>query len=376
MKILLKGYYGFGNLGDDILLLVSYKLLKELYPHAEIVVFSNSSAQNPDAKYPPGYNRYIRTLLNEEVEIIDWTYRGHFDLIFHGGGGVYFDECKGAFYFRQLNSLVELFEPVVSTKADRFIRKLLGKPLRISSRKTIGVGLGVGPFHLAAPSFFRKIAEIGRFDILIVRDEQSLDLLKKWRLNDKAIAGSDLAFLTDFWLPNDFEFPQKSDSRIAIILKGHYPTLYPHYKTLAGQLTREGYEVTFFAFDEHHDKDYIEYLQPEFTVKIWQPHRQKPAEFIGELWQAGFCLTDRAHGAILAAIGQTIPMIIRTSPKSDQIVDLLQLNLLLPVQPKMFYTLEDIMQTRKDEKEIRPVLTNTVEQNRNLIAGLIHNLKA
>ena len=63
MKILIKGYYGYGNLGDDILMLVSFNLIKSIFPHAENVIFSNNSINNKDAKTDKGYNHYVKNIL-------------------------------------------------------------------------------------------------------------------------------------------------------------------------------------------------------------------------------------------------------------------------------------------------------------------------
>ncbi|MCA9749487.1 MAG: hypothetical protein KC414_10305, partial [Romboutsia sp.] len=88
MKILIKGYYGFGNLGDDLLALFFTKLKKKYYPNDEIYLFSNASLNNTDFKMNQEYNNYLTHLTDIKKEnIIDWTYKGHFEIVINGGGG-------------------------------------------------------------------------------------------------------------------------------------------------------------------------------------------------------------------------------------------------------------------------------------------------
>ena len=65
MKILLSGGWGYGNLGDDAILIASLNLLKEKYPHSEITVMSYDFQETmkilnkPDIKVIPSIHRII-----------------------------------------------------------------------------------------------------------------------------------------------------------------------------------------------------------------------------------------------------------------------------------------------------------------------------
>ena len=83
-KIILKGYYGFGNFGDDILMVTTYWLLKDIFPSDQIIVCS----ENPGAQY-------IELLCEKSVPVVNSNSGLHADWIVHGGGGVFFDFNEG-----------------------------------------------------------------------------------------------------------------------------------------------------------------------------------------------------------------------------------------------------------------------------------------
>ena len=77
IKILIKGFYGFGNFGDDILMLTTHSIVKEIFPLAEIFIGSESKNPGYIHKYLPG----IKIVNSSENLKVDW--------IIHGGGGVF-----------------------------------------------------------------------------------------------------------------------------------------------------------------------------------------------------------------------------------------------------------------------------------------------
>ena len=111
MKILLKGYYGFGNLGDDILMMVSYAILKKKYAEAVISIYSENTPNNPHLSDPVGFNQYIHSLLKDTPRLVDWTCQDDYDLLFDGGGGIYKDHTYGNWGHAIANRITKYTSP-------------------------------------------------------------------------------------------------------------------------------------------------------------------------------------------------------------------------------------------------------------------------
>ncbi len=297
MKILIKGYYGYGNLGDDILMLVSYRLIKKIYPSASITIFSNNSENNQLFVNKPGYNRYVRNILNDDVEIVDWSHTGYFDLILHGGGGIYFDSSNDfSIWYLCLNSVIRRFPIPFITKFDSFVRKLSKRAQSIQTNKRLGVGIGIGKYSKNSRRLYRELVEIGSYTRLTVRDQASFIFLRNHRMPSGRIElNTDLAF-TNLW--NDHRWGQNAKiNRVGIVVKdGLEDELVHSLLKLRFFLEERGVACTFYSFDANYDK-YCQSLYGRHNFIQYSPH--KLHEFLEHLRSEHLLYTSRAHGAIL-----------------------------------------------------------------------------
>jgi polysaccharide pyruvyl transferase WcaK-like protein len=315
MRILLKGYYGFGNFGDDILMLTSYCFLKEKFPSAEISVFSNFTENLAAYNRHKNYNQYVFEILGDNVPLIDWTYTGHFDLIFNGGGGVFFDAKSGGILYRVLNFFLGTIGAKQAFQLEKFLRFIFKKPSGITFKKQIGVGIGIGPHTPGSILFGRHLSSIGSFDTLIVRDQKSFDSLRDLKFNGQKYLFTDLAFLVDSWRPQILKEKKTKtyEGKIGIVLQDfdiNQPDKFAVIKEFVAKLK----DVTFFSMDKNHDQKFIEEFSGNNLI-VWEPDKMKMFDFMKSLSDQDVLFSARAHGAIIGAALGVIPVCLGVSQK-------------------------------------------------------------
>ncbi|MEQ8303243.1 MAG: polysaccharide pyruvyl transferase family protein [Cyclobacteriaceae bacterium] len=329
MKILLKGYYGFGNLGDDILMCTIYKVVKNRYPTAQFFIFSNYDTDLKGFNRQPDYNKYIHKLFGEQLTIINWTYRGEFDLVFDGGGGVYFDSQKRSKIRTLLNeSLIRIGANHVY-RFDKFIRWITGRKRHIRFKRRMGFGIGIGPYSRSSIMLYRHLVEIGSTDVLFVRDKTSLEFLNL--INYVGVKGlcADVAFLWAAGLEKPVRAkPKEPIDKIGIILLD-WPdgddSRFSEFQKFADKQIDVGKSVTFFSFDENADKRYSSIFESKYNYEVWRPNDMTLNEFLATLSLQDILFSARAHGVIIGAIYGVPSVCIVVSPK------LLEISKMIPL---------------------------------------------
>lgn len=147
-KILVSGYYGFNNFGDDAILKVLIEDLKATFDSAEVTVFSNNPAQtSQDYGVRARYRFCLKTIYNEMKRT---------DLFVSGGGSLLQDvtSISSVIYYLFLIMLAKAF-----------------------GKKVCMYAQGVGPLNKPLSRTLASMILKG-LDLVIVRDSKSHELLK------------------------------------------------------------------------------------------------------------------------------------------------------------------------------------------------------
>lgn len=149
-QIVVSGYYGFSNLGDDAILEVLIDQLKSFVDSSNIVVLSNNPELTERQFQVRSINRFDLPKF--------WSVLQNAQLFISGGGGLFQDSTsiKSVFYYTLLHHMAWMAQV-----------------------KTMVFAQGLGPLNHPLSKAMTKRA-FALCDHVTLRDSKSIDLLKKW----------------------------------------------------------------------------------------------------------------------------------------------------------------------------------------------------
>lgn len=192
MKIVVHGFYGAGNAGDDGILFNMIEQIKSNHPSAQIVVTVRSK------KIPVYIGKHeIQTVLGNDLEKLYHEVK-QCDVVIIGGGGLFQDYAG--------------FNPSGLFKGDKGAINYYAIPFlfaKMLNKKTMFYAIGIGPFKTAEASSTTSWL-IDSADKVTVRDHHSLNLLAKYDCKHVTLA-ADPAVNLDYFdnKPIQYFLPNK-----------------------------------------------------------------------------------------------------------------------------------------------------------------------
>lgn len=148
MRVVISGYYGFDNLGDEAILESIIMALKEADKNIEVIVLSSNPTKTEENHHVPSINRWNMNKIYKAIKDSDG--------VISGGGSLLQDitSSRNILYYTGIMG----------------VANILNKPVFIYAQ-------GVGPIH---KSLNRKIVKyfLNKVQYISLRDEESFNLVK------------------------------------------------------------------------------------------------------------------------------------------------------------------------------------------------------
>ncbi len=339
MKIFLLGFYGYDNLGDEVLLASILDALRADYNQFKVLSYNAKKTAQTHAVTAVSRRKNIGVIR----EIADS------DVIIVGGGSILQDITSSKSFFYYIGIL--------------FTGKLLGKRVYL-------LGNGFGPVNRGFNRRFLKWF-IPRIDGVVARDDASYRAYQEYGCR-RLFSGVDCAFgyrSGQLKVPNEPPYvvislrPWRNSKALRELIKAYIP-----------QLNQMGYGVKLLAMKQPDDA-----LEMQSLCQVGdntQLLTHDIATTMAALKGAKFLIGMRLHALILAAVVGTPFVALSYDPKIDGFVKQLKLAPALPVAAIERSDLDDaIRQLLADYDCRRRRLAAAVADNRRLAQRQIEVIK-
>jgi len=305
-NIVVSGFYGVPNVGDEVICQAITKGLKTVFKESRIVVVTrNTSISNKwtssDVFYLKGFYPSYEFWLNF-FKLCQCVRDGH--MIVTGGGGIWQDVHS---WYTPLQSLI-----VASTGL------FFGIPV-------CTLGLGVGPIRRG---WLRKIVGFlaNRFVVLLVRDEYSVQQLCEWGVrNNKIISAADAAPSLFYNNRATVRDSSCADGLVGISLRTWPGINEKQIALFFENLIMKNKKLMLFCCEPEVDRKFYEKVlglcRPEVKecCKIYEP--SSVAEAIASIGKVELFFAMRLHVCILS-VAQMVPFIpVNYDPKVGSFAD-------------------------------------------------------
>ena len=306
----LRGAYGPGNLGDDVLMVAIYRLLRERFNTEDIAIGVE------DIK--------IGAKLLPEATFVHYKMPFSADLVVLGGGGQFF-EFHGDGMKQDNGKIAKIFS-AIQKQSGLFaaIERLIisSQPAAIDrlfiAKKIAAYCIGLGPFDSNGRGVTRAESVIPRLNYISVRDHKSSELAVRFGATTNPKIFSDPTFDVASW--NDTSVVESQENEgYSFILRDwphsrHGANLIKTMIEVARQLRDKGEVVRLVSLYAERDQHLIK-SNNDFVWLTWSPLSHTISEFLGKLIQSKVILSSRAHGVLLPAILGEPSIAIEIEPK-------------------------------------------------------------
>ena len=313
MNILLYGWFGENNVGDELILDASMSLIKKQCPSAEINVMGTKPCQVK--KLHAGMNRVSTYIDYRPKEFLRAFKYGFFDVIRNIlKNDVLVISSGGALSDWHKESTITLFFMI-----DMF--SFMKKPIYM-------LDVGAGPININK-SYKRFKNRLDKIRIITVRDKSSFDTLKTLKLNNIYLS-RDVVYSYSESILDRIKNIEKINNYVGLVIaavcyetKSVYDEYINQINLLITKLLQEGYKVSVIPFLYEEDKEFLEQLQIPEIVKICvdQNNAYKAIEYIA---QCEYVIGIRYHALVLSAImGKKIIPLVHHGKNGDFVKDFL-----------------------------------------------------
>ncbi|MFZ3578286.1 polysaccharide pyruvyl transferase CsaB [Virgibacillus sp. DJP39] len=292
MRIVLSGYYGFDNVGDEAILFSIIKSLKNENPEVRITVLSNNPEATKQTYHVDAVNRWklkeIRNVLKQADGLIS------------GGGSLLQDETgiKSIPYYAGIIKIAKWYK----------------KPVFVYAQ-------GMGPIKRRLSKWIVRNA-LNKVGKITVRDEGSKTLLQKIGVKKQSVVVPDPVLALDRnSFSNNWIKSQAIDKPIITVSVRDWPTDNPYKEKIAhclDKLVQKGNSIVFIPM--HGKIDEVTSMETAgiMTEKSFTaPADSSIEERISIIGESQLLIGMRLHALIFSAVTYTPFVALSYDPKID-----------------------------------------------------------
>lgn len=356
VRVVLSGYYGFDNVGDEAILYAIIHSLKEYDPNIEIIVLSNKPEKTAETYRVKAVSRWSLKEVRATIKSSDG--------LISGGGSLLQDETG-------LKS-IPYYAGVIK------IAQQLKKPVFIYAQ-------GMGPISSKLNQMIVKHV-LNAVALLTVRDQQSEQLLKKIgvttdiQLVPDPVMGIDASDFHSSWLQQ-----QNFQRKVITVSVRSWANDARAFQEIAlglDQLADKGYDIVFVPMHGIHDFKTSQYIENLMTNNVYiAPHDSTIQEKMAIIKESDVLFGMRLHALIFAAVGYTPFVALSYDPKIDSFAEIVSQPVLGHVESKdwnangLDQAVEQILSNYPDElekirKEVAPLQKSANDTARAVIDSI------